>query len=492
MKKLTTIAVVGLLVIGFALALVGGITPLDINSGVADVVGKGLHVNGVLGGSVAMQSPAGDLLDSIDYVTSFTPGGTSEKIVITPSFLNYGFPWGDGPMYVHMDNYWIVLSFSKAVIVNYYGKISDKVTSFETNHLDIPAFIPTGKEWLTMPSIIIKLTGPVTGVIHVDLWVHHRWNGGFGGLQKLSADDIVASDEARLMSGIGAVSVPSYTETGKDLVLTVTAEYSHSDTNGGDGPGGWTLQLFNNVGIQVKSWDIADHVSGYVVKYKIPDDAFSSVVGTNNNWLVEMWNNLFRTDVKYTVIIKQGTAGMIPPAPSIEPSADLGKPPYPAGKSLQWLVIGEKNPKGLPLAGFRVSVQYSNTNDQMGAFVMQNQWFDAVPSADNKSWYCDVAFTADQQGYYVITAQSVDSQNNPSVFGKLKIEAGPPHIDDNKNGGPSSQLLGIALIVVGVVVIILAGLTFYYAPKPWAFIIGLILIAAAILLITYGFTIAGG
>ncbi len=484
MKKYIVAAIAIAIVV---LMVATGFKPLSVLGSTADPVGKSFKVHGAMGGAVSVGAPAGDLFDSVDYVTSFTGGEESEKIVISPSVLNYGFPYGDGPVASRIYNCWIVLTFSKSVSVDYYGEIATGVTSFKTNPIDVPdVLIIGGKVWFTIPSIIIKLVGPVTAVMHADMYVHQSWKGGIGGIQKLYADSIVASDEATLKSGLGTVSVPSYTETGKDMILKVTAEYSHSDTGGGEGPGGWTLQLFDTSGKQVKSWDIPDHVSGYTVTYRVPDDAFSTVVGSTNNWLVELWNNLFRTHAEYTVVIKAGTALLMPPPPKIEASAELGKPPYPAGTPLSWVITGAANKIGYPLAGFRISVQYSNVNNQLGSFVLQDQWFEAQPNADNKSWSCYVDWTALQLGYYVISAQSVDNQNNPSVFGKLRIETGPANINDNDDddggGADMTLVIGIALAIV----LLLVGIVcLWYRPFPYALWIGVGFLGAAVAVIIY-------
>jgi len=474
MKVKRSLLVLGLIVLG-ALVVSGG---LPLLTSIANTDGMSFYNKGFAGNSIAAGAHE-DVFDSPDYVTSFTSDGVSEKIVIVPEFWFYGFPVGDGPVGAYLDSYWFKITFegNGPVTVDWYGAHSTGA-QFTSPKAYPSGAAPTAKAWYTMAPSIIKLIGPCTGKMHIELWAHHGWldTSLLIPLVK-SADDVMATDEAQLQSGIGSVSVPTYTEEGQKMDLKVTAEHSHSDTNGGAGPGGWTLLLFDNNGVRKQSWDIADGVSGYTVSYLVPVGSFDTTPGSNNNWKVELWNNLFITHQEYTVVIKQGTAGIIPPPPTI--TSDMGKPPYPAGSSLEWLVTGKQNPSGYPLSGFRVSVQFSTSAGQLGAFVMENQWFDANAGSDGTSWYCHVQFTAPQIGYYVISAQSVDIQNNPSVFAKLKFETGPPGIEPP--GAPSTDY---TMLILGAFMILIAFVLYLKAPipKPYNLVIALVLVAAAIYL----------
>ena len=479
MAKKATI-IIAALIIG-VLVLAGIPLLLQVT---ADTTGRSVYYKGWNGNSISAGAPQ-DLLDATAYVTSWDSRGMSEKIFLYAYVLPNGFPIGDGPTHCVWNDHWfkITVEGGGAATFDYWGQ-RFTTTSWETAHHWEGGAQIKQKVWYTIEGDSFKIIGPYVGKVHVELWANHDWSD-IPFVTK-HGTTMFASDEAYLQSGSGSVVVPPYTEEGTDMVLKVSTGYSgnHGTSGDTDGPGGWLLRIFDRTGALVPNGEktIPDKSSGFEVRYRVPLGSFTTTVGANNNWKVELWNMLFIQHQEYTVVIKQGTAAILPPGPQV--ISMNGDPPWPAGTTLTWKLEGKENPAGFDLAGFRYSVQYSPTAGQLMTFIVENQWVIATPSATkNNTWTATVTGAAPQTGFYVLSAQSIDVQNNPSVFTKLEYEVGPAGTDGATIDTWDWLALIIGLIaliggcIIGIIIIM-------NVPPPYGLVIGL-------LIIIVGFAVGG-
>lgn len=469
-RKSTIVAIAVLIVI--VLVLAGFKFSMEVY---ADTTGHSYYYKGWRGNSIEAGAPH-DVLDAPEYVTSWDSRGLSEKIVLYAEFNPRDIDnFWKGPIYYSLESVWYVIKAEgdSTIVWDYHGQRIQSLT-FTTPKKTIPDAEVKQNDWYIVDTDMIRIVGPYVGKIHVELWAHHKWLDFF---TIKSADTCFASDEAYLRSGSGTVKVPSYVEEGKELELIVSVGYAGDHGEPEDtGTQGWTLKLFDSHGNMVKIWKIPDGVSGYKVKYTIPNGSFDSTPGANNNWKVELWNMLFAQHQEYIVVIKAGSYKLLPYAPKIE--SLNGEPPWPAGTTLKWRLTAQKNPIGYDIYGFRVSVQYSPTAGQLQGFLIENQLYRAYKDPNKAdTWYADIEVVAPQTGFYVLSAQTIDIMNNPSVFTKLEYETGPagtsPATPVNVHYDWQKLLVGIfallACIIIGILLMM-------YLPQPYGLIIGILLI----------------
>ena len=78
-------------------------------------------------------------------------------------------------------------------------------------------------------------------------------------------------------------------------------------------------------------------------------------------------------------------------------------------------------------------------------------------------------------GFYVISAQSIDVQNNPSVFSKYEYEVGPVNIDGGDIGTWDwlALIIGIIALAGGCIIGILIIMN---VPPPYGLVVGIVII----------------
>jgi hypothetical protein len=441
--------VVGVLVASGALPLLGILNELPTN-------GIGYYARGVRGGSI--ENGGGDLLDSTAYVTSWTGGGNSEKIVIQGHF------YASGAFDPEFPRYWYKVTLT---VDNSEVKINSvKTTVWTSTSFDTQDF--TTGQWYPMEAVPLTLTNPASGSIHVELYGHINY---YTPLPK-GQDFLFAEDWGNLRSGIGSVKVQNdQVEEGTDASFYVETGFSHSQIPGANpSDAGWFLIIFNPIGTVVKKISVQDEFSG-TIKWTVPIGSYSP--SSSNVYVVKLRNELINQDDDWFFTIGQGMLPQVPNKPTFKILE--GKTPYTVGESITVRISAEKTNN--TIMGFWVWVSYETSAGTTTDYIYEKAWFPATPVSGGA--YADVTFTWPDTGHARLEASTADSLNLNSGISEMKFTVyGADGGDDNK---PPTDY---TMLIMGAFIILIAFVLYWKAPipKPYNLVIALALVALAVYL----------
>jgi len=405
---------VGALVIVGILVMSGAIPLLEIT---ATTNGVAYYHKGIEGNSEA--NGGGDLLDSTAYVTSWTGGGASEKIVIQGAvrFPDKGF-WGS-PLSSSFVRFWYVVKIDGN---NPDVKIQGVTgTTWTSAKMDPGSALVTGTSWFAMTKAVLTLTNPCSGKVTVEFWGHHHW---LNIVIPAEDDNIFAKDEAYLRSGVGSVKVQNYVvEEGTEAAFFVETAYAHSTRS--DIPAtdqGWILTVYKTdafdkaVGNAVFTKILPDNYAG-TVKWLVPSGSYSSSPGASNTYIVILRNELIDQADDWLFVVGPGMANQIPGLPKYEIVS--GEPPYHPGDQITVRISAEKNPIGYDIKGFWVWVSYETSAGTTTQYVYEKKWYPATITATGTGT-ADVTWTFPDSGYARLEASTMDSMNLNSGIASMK------------------------------------------------------------------------
>jgi hypothetical protein len=431
----------------------------------ANTNGVAYDYRGVRGGSNA--NGGGDLLDTTAYVTAYSGGGSSEKIVIqgharaTKAFFSPSF-----------ERYWYKVSLTSdnsEVQINGQKVLAWTSATYTVVAFDSPTPWSDGA-WTPLESVVLTLTNPCSGKIHVELWGH------VNDLNIGSNDDgLLAVDEGYLRSGVGSVKVQNdVVEEGTTAHFFVETGYAHTaKTETPDGQG-WTLNIYNPVGGSVFTKTIGDNFAG-TVDWPVPLGSYSP--SSTNIYLVKLTNELIDQDDDWFFTIGAGMMKQIPNQPSfkiVDP-----KDNYYAGDQITVQITATKNPIGNDIAGFWVWVSYETSAGTTTNYLIEKAWYPATKIGDGTQSTAQVTFTFPDAGNARFEASTADTLNLNSGIAELTWKIYKPGGKD-KPPAEIDWLVVIVAIVAMIGAIIMGALLIIYAPKPYGIFVGVIVIFAGI------------
>jgi len=461
MKKRNLI-ILALIIVGVLVA--SGLLPIleiAVNTNGVAYYNKGIEGNSNANGG-------GDLLDSTSYVTSWTGGGASEKIVITGKvrFPDKGF-WGS-PLSSSFVRYWYVVKIDGN---NPNVKINGVTgTTWTSAKMDPGSAFVTGSSWFAMNTAILTLTNPCSGKVSVEFWGHHHW---LNILLPAEDDNIFATDQAYLRSGVGSVKVQNdVVEEGTDASFYVETGYAHSNKAGvPSNDQGWILNIYNPIGESVFQKTIGDNFAG-TIKWAVPQGSYSNQ--STNIFRVVLRNELINQDDDWFFTVGPGMLTQIPNKPSFE--LVKGDEPFQVGEQVTIRLSAAKTYNDI--TGFWVWVSYETSAGTTTQYVYKQAWFPATKLASN-TWVADVSFTFPDSGYARLEASTVDSRSLNSGMSEIKFT-----VHGLEPGGTVSTPTDYTMLVVGVFIVLLAAILYWKAPipKPYNLVLALALVALAIYL----------
>lgn len=465
--------IIAALIVGILL-FAGASQLLDIY-GTVDVVGHSYKNKGIWGGSIEAGAPH-DIFDSTRYVSSWDDGDFSEKIVLWPEAGVYS----GGPYGVVLGGNWIVLTFSHTVTISVNGYTFKGITSWKSpidgNNTWIQPWGSSG--WADLRGYIVYIVGPWVGNMRAELWAYHGWIDW--GIFR-SDYNMIASDEAKVVSGVGSVTAPvSPTEELQTAHFKVTTGYSHTVND--PTKGGWVFEIHypsDRGGGLVSGTQVTvpDNVVSKDIAWTVPRGMYSST--QSNSFSAVLRNELFEQSRAYAFVIDIGGTVKIPNSPVI--TSLSGNPPYLAGQVISFIIGATQNPLGDTVIGFEVWVSYSgNAPGQTGPYVIEDQFYPATLVGDN--YTATVQFTVQQGGYYLIQASTVDSAHRNSPMTALNVATTTPGGGGGNNEGEWNYgllAIGIAAIIIGLLVGLIL---IMYVPPPIGLIIGLLVIIAGLVI----------
>lgn len=436
-------------------ALVAGIIPLSLLQLTVNTNGVGYYARGVRGGS--NDNGGGDLLDTTSYVTSWTGGGSSEKIVIQ------GHYYGSGGLSPEMPREWYKVTLTvdnPAVQIN--GVTATTWTKTYENSGS--GAIETGK-WIPMEAVVLTLTNPCSGSVHVELWGHiHYYNPLPNG-----ANFLLAEDYGYLRSGVGSVKVQNdVVEEGKNVNMFVETAYAHSDKSSvSPSDEGWFLNVYNPSGASVFSKTIGDNFAG-TVSWLVPSGSYSA--SSTNIFKVILRNELIDQDDDWFFTVGPGMSTQVPGLPTFKVTS--GDPPYHPGDQITVQISATKRLN--PIAGFWVWVSYETSAGTTTNYIYEKKWYPATPTATGAT--ASVTFTFPDAGNVRMEASSADTVNLNSGMAEMEWTVYGP-----SGTGSASVPFDWTQLAYVVVILIAALLVWWRAPIPTQFkmILMLILIAVA-------------
>lgn len=444
------VIVVGVLVASGAVPLLGLMNEVSTN-------GVGYYERGVRGGSNA--NGGGDLLDTTAYVTSWSGGGNSEKIVIQGHF------YASGAFTPTMPRYWYTVSLS---IDSSDVKINGVTGTFWTSTVYNTQDFSTG-QWYPMQAVTLTLTNPASGFVYVSLYGHINY---FDPLPK-SKDALLSEDWGNLRSGIGSVKVQNdVVEEGTNADFYVETAFSHSQIAGANpSDAGWFLSVYNPTGTKVWGKTIPDDSSG-TYSWPVPAGSYSAT--SSNIYKVVLRNELINQDDDWLFAVGPGMLAQIPEKPSFK--LIEGKEPFTKGDSITVRISADKTFN--PIMGFWVWVSYETSVGTTTDYIYEKSWFPATPTSGGA--YADVTFAWPDSGYARLEASTADNLNLNSgmtemkftIYGGEDTNVKPPVTDY------SMLILGAFLILAAIILYLKAPI-----PKPYNLIVALACIAAGIYLV---------
>ena len=213
-------------------------------------------------------------------------------------------------------------------------------------------------------SVHFNLKGPHVGAIRIRQMTEFK---AAAGMQ--STTETVSTDYCLMISGTGTVDIVDEMEqyvAGRDTVkFRVTTGYSgqtQSQFSGGP-TSGWELQLYNNVGTRVKTWEIDDDKlntrydkTGALLDFAIPEDAVEP--GVDRIWTAKLCNTLFEQDRITTFVITKEEEEQCPGIMPIQ----VDKSSYNLGDTVVITLEGIPEPLGRnTIAGFYVTIYYGKS-----------------------------------------------------------------------------------------------------------------------------------
>lgn len=449
---------IGVAIVAVAILLTGGLPLLSIT---ANTSGVGYYFRGVRGGS--NENGGGDLLDVNAYVTSWTGGGQSEKIMVQGHYYCSG---GFDPMF---ERYWYKATFSvdnQKILVN-----GVKTTTYTTQKWGNPP--TTTGQWLPMEAITLTVTEPCSGTVNVELYGHIHY---MDPLPK-EKDALLAVDEAYLKSGVGRVQVTDdVVEEGTDASFYVETGYSHSERpEVGPSDEGWFLNIYNPTGTSVWQKTVADNFAG-TVKWPVPDGAYSPT--STNVYRIILRNVLLDQDDDWFFTVGQGMKNQTPEKPEFQ--LIDGEAPFVKGESITIRMTADQTVN--PIGGWWVWVSYETSAGATTEYLINEKWYAALKDSSG-SFFADVTFTFPDAGNARLEASTVDSLNLNSGIAECTFDVQ----GFDGGGGPPPVSNSWIWVIMGVLVLVGAVLAFKMVPKPYGYFVVLLLVALAIYLIWTGY-----
>jgi hypothetical protein len=462
MKVKKSMIVLAVIVIGVLVAS-GALPLLEVG---ANTSGIAYYHKGWEGNSEA--NGGGDLLDSTAYVTSWTGGGASEKIVITGKVRTPDTSFFGSPLVAGFVRYWYVVKIeSNNLNVQINGVTG---TTWTSPVYDAPSASVTGSSWFNMNTAILTLTNPCSGKVSVEFWGHHHW---LNILIPAEDDNIFATDQAYLRSGIGSVKVQNdVVEEGTDASFYVETAYAYSDKL--DVPStdeGWILNVFSPTGTSVFQKTIGDNFAG-TVKWPVPTGSYSPT--STNTFRVVLRNELINQDDDWFFTVGPGMIAQIPGLPSF--TITSGDPPYSPGDQITVQISAVKATN--PISGFWVWVSYETSAGTTTNYIYEHKWYPATATATGA--IASVTFTFPDSGYARLEASTADSLNLNSGKSSMKWT-----VYGAEDTGDVTTPTDYSMLILGAFLLIVAFILYLKAPipKPYNLIITLALVALGIYLI---------
>ena len=453
--KRRNLVIVVLIAVGFIVAGgVPGLMGIFDDLGDLDVEGKTYYSKGVCGGSLEGGAP-NDLLDTESYVTSWA-GAKSEKIVIRPFWMMYE----GGPLVVEILDTWVVVKIigkGDGVLINGVA-----TTTWQSERVYTGDVIIFKDQWFPVTAIIVELTGSFTGHIEVELWCFHKWDVFLN-----SGDDMIASDKAYILPGLGTVDAQEVVEEGTSCAISIETGFATTAKEEGADIEGWTVSVYSlRTGDKVYSTIIGDDWDG-VVKWDVPMGTF---VSGDNGHRVVLRNELMGIDWDDFFVI-----GQVPGVtdPDIPLTDQLPKLPtfkvvegdsYTAGSQITVEMYSEANDiTGSPVAGFWVNVFYETVAGQATTHLVDHQWYAA--SNDKAS----IVITFPEPGLIVLSASaqdeaflnSGDAEMRWTIYAAGDVGAPPPS-DDKYD---LTNIILVAVLVIAAIIVYWSCLL-YTSPSP--------------------------
>ncbi len=462
MKIKKSMIVLAVIVVGVLVAT--GAVPLLSLMNEVSTNGVGYYERGIRGGSNA--NGGGDLLDTTAYVTSWSGGGNSEKIVIQGHF------YASGAFTPTMPRYWYTVSLSvdsSDVKINGVTGTFWKSTEYNT------ADFETGT-WYPMQSVTLTLTNPASGFVYVCLYGHVEY---FDPLPK-STNALLAEDWGNLRSGIGSVKVQNdVVEEGTNADFYVETAFSHSQLPGANpSDAGWFLQVFNPTGTKVWEKNVADEFSG-TISWPVPAGSYSA--SSSNIYKIVLRNELINQDDDWLFTVGPGMLAQIPNKPSFKLIA--GEEPFSKGDSLTVRISADKTYN--PIMGFWVWVSYETSVGTTTEYLYEKSWFPATQQSGGA--YADVTFAWPDSGNARLEASTADNLNLNSGMTEMKFT-----IYGGEDTNVKPPVTDYSMLILGAFLLLAALILYWKAPipKPYNLIVALAAGAAAVYLI-YPFLMGG-
>jgi len=450
MKK-SKMGVLALLVVA-VFFMAGGLPLLGIIPIPTD--GIGYYARGVRGGS--NENGGGDLLDSTAYVTSWSGGGTSEKIVIQGHF------YASGAFDPEFPRYWYKVTLTvdnQDVIMN-----GVKTSTWLSTQYD-PGDFETG-QWYPMEAVVLYLTNPASGSVHVELYGHINY---YTPLPK-GQDFLLAEDWGNVRSGVGSVKVQNdVVEEGTNANFYVETAFSHSQIPGANPSDvGWFLSVFSPTGTEVFKKTVADEFSG-TISWPVPVGSYSPT--SSNIYKVVLRNELMNQDDDWLFTVGPGMLAQVPGKPSFK--VTVGDEPFEKGDLITVRISAEKTYN--PIMGFWVWVSYETSAGTTTDYVYEKAWFPATPTSGGG--FADVSFSWPDSGHARIEASTADSLNLNSGMSEMKFTI-------YGGSGGAAPSFDWSMLILGAFIIVIAYVLYRKAPipKPYNLVVALALVAAAIYL----------
>lgn len=431
----------------------GGLGILSIAPIATD--GVGYYDRGVRGGSNA--NGGGDLLDTTAYVTSWTGGGNSEKLVIQ------GHYYGSGGLSPEMPREWYKVTLT---VDNPNVQINGVTGTTWTKSYENSGSgaVDTG-HWIAMEAVVLTLTNPCSGSVHVELWGHIHYYNPFPN----GHDVKLAEDWGNLRSGVGSVRVQNDdVEEGTNANFYVETAFSHSVLPGANpSDAGWILSIFNPNGALVWTKSIQDEFSG-TVSWPVPSGAYSPT--SSNIYKVVLRNELVNQDDDWLFTVGQGMLSQIPNKPTFK--LIVGKEPFQKGDEITVRISATTST--YTITGFWVWVSYETSAGTTTDYLYEKSWFPAIPTTGGA--YADVEFSWPDTGYARMEASTADVKALNSGMTEMKFT-----VYGTKGDEPAPSFDWTS-IIIGLFIII-AAIILYRAgtiPKPYSLLIALGMVAFAI------------
>jgi hypothetical protein len=435
MRKQTGLIMLALVVVG--VLVVSGTLPLLSVS--VETKGVGYYHHGWRGGS--NDNGGGDLLDASSYVTSWTGGGASEKIVLTGAVKAAG-----NILDADFSRYYYKVTLD---VNNENVKINGVTgTTWTSDWYDAPGTYVTSEDWFYMKTMILTITNPCSGKVTAEFYGHHHWNWGING-----GTDVFASDEAYLRPGVGSVKVQDdVVEEGTDASFYVETGYAHSTkATVPESDQGWVLNVYNPNGQSVLEKTVSDNFAG-TVKWSVPSGAYSE--SSTNVYRVILRNELLDQDDDWFFTVGPGMKEQVPTKPTFE--LVTGEEPFVKGESVTVRVSAEKTYNDI--SGFWVWVSYETSAGTTTEYIYKQVWYSASTSI-NRS-FADVTFTFPEAGNVRLEASAVDVKNLNSGISECKFTV------NGFNGNVTPPPTDWSMVILGAVIILIGLLIYWKAPYP--------------------------